>query len=239
MDIAYERAYHEFERTNWWVKSRRQISLYYLKKFNAKCVLDVGCAAGAMMTTLKEQGFPEIYGIDISEKAVEECLKKKLQVFRESAEETSFKKDFFDALVASDVLEHTSSDSKTLKEWHRILKSGGHVLLFVPAFMHLWSSSDEINHHRKRYRLPEIFEIAKENGFVIKNSSYWNFFLYFPLLVISRLRTLFKIHNENLKAVNPVLNSVLYALMSIENWLITRSIKLPFGVSCFAILEKL
>lgn len=239
MDLSYERAYHEFEITNWWVKARRQISLLYLEKFNAKCILDVGCAAGTMMLTLEEQGFPEVYGIDISDKAVEECLEKKLHTFKESAEETHFKENFFDALVASDVLEHTSSDSKTLKEWHRILKPGGHVLLFVPAFMHLWSSSDEINHHRKRYRLPEIFDIAKENGFTVKKASYWNFSLYLPLLVVSRLRNLFKIRSENLKAVNPVLNSFLYALMSAENWLITKGVKLPFGVSCFAILEKL
>lgn len=238
MDIAYERAYHEFELTNWWVKARRQISLRYLKKFNTKCVLDVGCAAGTMMLTLLEQGFPKVYGIDISEKAVEECRKKKLKVFKESAEKTHFKDNFFDALIASDVLEHTSSDSATLQEWRRILKPGGHVLLFVPAFMHLWSSSDEINHHRKRYKLSDIFKTAKENGFVVKKASYWNFSLYFPLLIVSRFRNLFKVRSENLKAVNPVLNGFLYALMSTENWLIAKGVKLPFGVSCFAILEK-
>lgn len=239
MDLSYERAYHEFELTNWWVKARRQISLIYLKKFNAKCILDVGCAAGTMMLTLKEQGFQKVYGIDISDKAVEECTKKKLNAFIEPAEETHFKDDFFDALVASDVLEHTSSDSKTLKEWHRILKPGGRVLLFVPAFMHLWSSSDEINHHRKRYRLHEIFDISKKNGFAVTRASYWNFSLYIPLLVVSRLRNMLKIRSENLKAANPILNSFLYALMSAENWLITKGVNLPFGVSCFAILEKL
>jgi ubiquinone/menaquinone biosynthesis C-methylase UbiE len=239
MDAEYERAYHEFELTNWWVKARRQISLYYLKKFNSKCILDVGCAAGTMMATLEEQGFPEVYGIDISEKAVAECLKKKLNVFKESAEKTHFKDNFFDALIASDVLEHTSSDSETLKEWHRILKPGGHVLLFVPAFMHLWRSSDEINHHRKRYRMPEIFVFAKENGFAIKKASYWNFSFYFPLLVISKLRNSFKVLSESLKVMNPVLNSCLYMLMSTENWLITKGVKFPFGVSCFAIFKKL
>jgi len=220
------------------MKARRQLILQYLKNYKTERILDVGCSAGATMEALKRRGFSKVYGIDVSKRAVKECQKLKLEASLQSAEKTNFKNDFFGAIIASDVLEHTSSDAKTLKEWHRILKPGGKLLLFVPAFMHLWSASDDINHHRKRYRIFELLKLAKRHGFIVRKTSYWNFVLYVPHFLSTRIKNIFGIKTPSLQAVNPIFNTFLYALFSLENAYIILGFKFPFGVSCFAILEK-
>jgi len=239
MDVEYERKYHDFERKNFWVKARRQIILHYLKGQKKEPILDVGCCAGATMEALRARGFSKIYGIDISKSAIQACRRLKLNASLQSAEKTNFADDFFGAVIASDVLEHTSSDIRTMGEWHRILKPGGRLLLFVPAFMHLWSASDDINHHRKRYRLPELAKLAKRHGFIVKETSYWNFTLYMPHFFATKVKNLLNVQTPSLHAVNPFFNSLLYGLFSLENACIALGIKFPFGVSCFALLEKL
>jgi len=238
MDAEYEKNYHLMEQSNWWFKARRQLVLHHLVKLKPQRILDVGCSAGATMDALKVHGFSEIYGIDISEKAVEKCRLRKLNAFVESAEKTSFENNFFDAIIASDVLEHTSSDWKTFNEWYRILKPKGHILLFVPAFMHLWSAHDDMNHHRKRYQLSEIVRIAEKYGFLVKTATYWNFALYFPRLFALRFKDQTYIRTTSFQPKNAILNNIFYVWLSFENTLIKSGMRFPFGISCFVILEK-
>lgn len=238
MDPEYEKKYHSVERVNWWFRARRQIIAHYLRKFKSGRILDVGCSAGATMSALERKGFSNIYGVDISKKAVEACQKHKLNAFQESADKTSFKENFFDAIIASDILEHTASDSKTLAEWHRILRPGGRILLFVPAFMHLWTAHDDLNYHRKRYTLPELVELGKRHGFVVKKATYWNTGLYLPHFFVTRIKRLFNSRSANPHPTNKAVNFLLASWLSFENALIMHDVKLPFGVSCFVMFEK-
>ena len=41
-----------------------------------------------------------------------------------------------------DVLEHIQDDYLALKEWKKLLKPNGLLLISVPAFQHLWSGHD-------------------------------------------------------------------------------------------------
>ncbi len=237
MDIEYEKTYHSIEKTNWWFKSRRHLILHYMKEFRPSNILDVGCSSGTLMKSLKSNGFSGVYGVDISKSAVDKCRKQKLQAFLADAKKTDFKNYFFDAIIAADVLEHTSSDTKTLREWNRILKPGGKIVLFVPAFMHLWSSHDKVNHHRKRYRLPELFGLAKKHGFIVKKATYWNFALYFPRVPITLLNRVIGT-SAKFDRAHPVVNTLLYWWLLFENALIKMGVRFPFGISCFMILEK-
>ena len=53
-----------------------------------------------------------------------------------------FEAGTFDAIVSMDVLEHISDDALALREFYRVLKPGGRVVLMVPAYPHLWSEHD-------------------------------------------------------------------------------------------------
>jgi|688.fasta_scaffold64320_4 SAM-dependent methyltransferase len=57
----------------------------------------------------------------------------------------------FDAIIYIDVIEHISQDSVELQKASRLLKSGGHIIILVPAHNYLFSEFDKSIGHFRRY----------------------------------------------------------------------------------------
>ncbi len=244
MDIDYELTYHKLEEKYWWFKSRRNSIISILNKMNlpkTSKVLEIGCSGGPLLQILNEKGYINSIGIDISENAIKVCNKR--GVFNSKvmdATNLTFKNESFDIVIASDILEHIENDTLALSEWCRVLKPGGKLVIYVPAYMKLWSHHDEINHHFRRYQRSDLKTLLSKNNFLIKKISYWNFFLFFPTLIIRKITQNKKKNikiNSQLYAINPIVNFFLKTLLHIENWLL-KYIEFPFGVSVFAICEK-
>lgn len=89
-----------------------------------------------------------------------------------------------DTLMLLDVLEHIEDDEKFLMLLHKKLKTGGKVIVTVPAFQSLWSSEDDAAGHFRRYRIQEIKQLFSNCGFNIEFASYFMGFLYLPILMI-------------------------------------------------------
>ena len=102
----------------------------------------------------------------------------------------------FDIIVASDVLEHISDQDSVAREWFRMLSPGGILIALVPAFMALWSSHDEANQHRKRYRLHELRQCLEASGFEAQRASYWNFLLFVPAAMVRMLQRTISGHRQ-------------------------------------------
>lgn len=240
MKENYELKYHRLEKEYWWCKSRRDILFRIIKNFdkNSK-ILDAGCASGILISFLKEKGITNVYGIDNSKEAIKMCKKTLKNVFLMDASKTRFKKESFDIIIASDILEHIENEEKTLSEWHRILKPDGTLILFVPAFNFLWSVHDKINNHQRRYNMMQLRESLDKNRFLIKRSSYWNFTLFIPTAIMKLFK---KILNSEEKddfiEINPAINNFLFKLMKFENEILEKGINFPFGISLFAIAKK-
>ena len=236
MQEAYEKKYHLIENEHWWFKARREIVLKLLKTTNAKSVIDIGCSSGQMLRLLKQDGL-KAKGIDISKRAVEECKKNGFDAILANGKKTGLKEKF-DFLIASDVLEHIENEGATVKEWNRLLMQGGKAIVFVPAFQSLWSSHDVANQHLRRYSLKKLELLFKKNGFKIKKSGYWNFFLFPVIAAVKFLHRKKEVKEDQLKKSGNLTNKLLLSVMKFENWLITKGIKFPFGVSCFVLVEK-
>ncbi len=243
MDQTFESTYQQLEAQHWWFEGRRNMIAQLLKTVNKDAyILDVGCSGGALLQVLQEKEFKNIYGIDMSQKAVDVCLKKGFKnVYALKAEKTHFKDKEFDIVIASDVLEHIEDPKQALLEWYRILKSGGQLIVFVPAFQFLWSKHDEINHHFKRYSRSDLLNILGAMNFRIKRSSYWNFVLFFPISVV-RLMEGKSFRNEKAKSgqlfkANAVMNNLLFTLLKCENQAL-QFLNFPWGVSVFAVAAK-
>jgi len=244
MDNSYELKYHKIEEEYWWFTARREAIINLIRKLdrNSK-ILDVGCSGGALIKQLNEEGFKQVYGVDISKKAINLCGKKGLnKVFMRDATKTGFKKNEFDIIIASDVLEHIKRGKSALNEWKRILGKGGRLLIFVPAFSFLWSEHDEINLHYKRYSKKQLIKLLKENGFEIKRASYWNFILFFPTAIIRLYQRFFrkksqKIKKDQMYNVSPFINNFFKNMLKFENNLL-KKINFPIGVSVFCIATK-
>jgi SAM-dependent methyltransferase len=78
----------------------------------------------------------------------------------------------YDCAVLVNVLEHITDDSATLRELFRILKPGGALLLFVPAFPFLFSRLDSVYGHFRRYRRTDLVRLVTGAGFVPRDARY-------------------------------------------------------------------
>ncbi|MCK5416143.1 methyltransferase domain-containing protein [Candidatus Parcubacteria bacterium] len=95
-------------------------------------VLDLGCGDGYLLSKLKKKGI-EGYGIDFSDKAVEKCRKKNLNVvlgdLREGVDK--FQIDKFEYVTILDNLEHLFFPEKVLKDASKVSQN---VIISVPNF---------------------------------------------------------------------------------------------------------
>ncbi len=244
MDSEYELKYHQLEEKHWWFASRRDMVLRLIKdlKLSKKSkILEIGCSGGPLLTILKNEGFENVFGIDISENAIQVSIERNiLNTSVMDAQSMNFDSEMFDLVIASDILEHIEDDFLALNEWNRVLKIGGCLIVFVPAFQSLWSKHDEINHHFKRYKKNGLIDILKKSGFQIEKKSYWNFMLFLPSFFIRASQRLFKKSSkasDQLYEINSFINWTLIVLLKFENRVL-KFIKFPFGVSVFAVSKK-
>jgi SAM-dependent methyltransferase len=242
------------EDTHWWFVGRRAILETFLKNLvgsssrslasvdteksvNAPFrILDVGCGTGANLEMLSQFGAAE--GVDVSDEALDFCRKKGLTVQKGLAETLPYADGTFDVTTALDVIEHLDDDVAGLKEMHRVTKSGGHSLIFVPAFMWLWGVQDDISHHRIRYTRKQIVERIEKAGFKVERATYANFTFFAPVLAGRALMKLTGIKPESENNINiSALNGIFGRIFSSERfWL--KNLNFPFGVSIVAVARK-
>lgn len=242
------------EDKHWWFVGRRAILESFLgeviKKLNASLasldadksvraplrILDVGCGTGANLEMLTQFGSAE--GVDVSDDALEFCRKKGLTVQKGLAETLPYADETFDVTTALDVVEHLDDDIAGLKEMHRVTKTGGYSLIFVPAFMWLWGVQDDISNHRIRYTKKQIVERLENAGFTVERATYANFTFFAPILGGRTLMRITGIKPESENNVNvSALNSIFGRLFSAESiWL--KRFNFPFGVSIVVVARK-
>ncbi len=137
-----------------------------------------------------------------------------------------------------DVIEHLDDDVAGLREMRRVLRPGGRVMVIVPAFMWLWGVQDDVSHHRRRYRLPELRQAVERAGFDIERASYANITFFVPTLlgrVFMRLTGLRPASESNINIA--VLNGVLGRIFGAESWWLQR-MNFPFGVSIVCVARR-
>jgi len=241
MEIAeYEKMY-QFEEKYWWWVGRRKLIKGILDKLNlnSATILDVGCGTGINLNYLSRYG--AVIGLDSSKDAINFCrMRGSKNVTEADAERLSFKDDTFDLITALDLLEHLD-DNKALKGFYRVLKPNGYLVLSVPAFSFIWSKHDEAVHHKRRYTKHQLKDILEANGFIIEKVSYWNFFLFIPIVVMRLVKRSWK--NQEIKTdvaeLPGIVNRLLVSVLRIESYLI-QHVNLPIGVSlmCVARADK-
>ena len=227
---------YEVEQSHWWYIGRRRIIAGFVEQICRQVtdrrarILDVGCGTGANLLMLSKYGDAE--GVDVSEDALSFCRARGLdKVKLGAAEELPYENGTFDLVTAFDVVEHMDDDLAGLKEMRRVLRPGGRALLFVPTFMFLWGLQDDVSHHRRRYRLPELRRVLEQAGFEVERSTYANITFFAPILLMRKLMRLTGITATSENKINvTALNGVLGRLLGAESTVL-RYTNLPFGVS--------
>ena len=192
-----------FERLadeHWLFKGRREVFNTFtraaLEDQLDAVILDTGCCSGAMMKEMSRLG--SVFGIDISEKALRACDARGLtDVCRANCLRMPFADGSLDLVTAFDVIEHIEDESSALSELRRITRTGGRVVLSVPAYQFMWNSDDDLGQHKRRYTRAGLRRKLLSAGFFVERISYF-YTIIFPVnLMLTLTRKAFRIKKSS------------------------------------------
>jgi SAM-dependent methyltransferase len=237
---------YKMEQKHFWHLARREILLHFIKKLELSPdskLLEIGCGNGSVLAFLKQHGL-NVEGGDIFLEGLQYCRHRAGEVPLYQIDITALPfQDEYEVIGLFDVLEHIKDDEKALQETAGALKTGGKLIITVPAHRYLWRRSDEIAGHQRRYSRKELVKKLEQNGFEVKKVSFFICSL-FPMYLVMKLFSRFtgqkrsnKIDSLVEMKTYPVLNTVFLWLLRLENILI-RHIDLPWGASLLAVAEK-
>lgn len=109
--------------------------------FKNKSVLEVGCGAGGILKTFKNND-NRIVGIDLGEEYVNYGKQEGLDLFVANIEEENISKNKYDLIIFSHVLEHLSDPIKELEKASRLLNENGIIYVEVPGIKGMWRKAD-------------------------------------------------------------------------------------------------
>lgn len=165
-------------------------------------ILEVGCGDGYYLHLLSSLGYKlHLTGTDYDKRALGSARRnlkgKKIKlVYGDVLEKLPFRRNSFDKIIMSEVLEHLPDDSKGLQEVKRVLKKGGILVLSVPNsnYSFLWDPINWTlerlfgthinsgywagiwNQHERLYSENKLRNLLKESGLVthkIMCLTYW------------------------------------------------------------------
>ena len=230
------------EATHWWFANRRKLLADTLAALGIKSsatILDAGTGTGSNLRMLRDLGFSNFSGIDLSHEAIKYCAEKNLGTVQHGDVcDLPFLKESFDVVLATDIIEHVEEDAKAILEIFRVLKPGGVCIFIVPTFQSLWGYQDEISHHKRRYRLKPFVRLIEGQAFRVESAFYFNYILMPPIWFGRQLIKVFKPQIKSENEINtPLLNKILERIFAFDI-LTAKVVKPPFGVSALVIARK-
>jgi ubiquinone/menaquinone biosynthesis C-methylase UbiE len=231
------------EREHWFYRGKRAIVRHWIHKFvpdaRGNVLIDCGCGTGIFAAEMQESCV--VIGIDDHEEALAFARINMRGGTCRRGTTTAIPQDdaSVDIVTLLDVLEHIPDDRKALHEIHRVLKPGGLLVLTVPAFPTLWSDWDEVLHHCRRYRAPELIEKVRTAGFSVEHWNHTNVLAFPFVLLIRKLRRVLPMLQKRRmedRIPSHMINALLqwqFVYLACQN-----RIRFPFGVSLLLIARK-
>lgn len=240
MELRLHEIYRNIERDHWWFVGRRKILSHVLSRYLSKGskILDIGCNSGVLVEILQNEGYA-VCGTDISKEAVEYGKMKGIKnLFTAPGAKQPFLDQTFDCIMALDVIEHIRDDKEAMEEFARLLRPGGVMIIKVPAFMFMWGIQDEVAHHERRYTKKSLNSLINHKVFSVLRLTYFNFFLFIPIVISRLLQKLFKPkRHSDFDMNNKFLNRIFNIIFLFETKLL-KFVDLSVGVSILMVLKK-
>ena len=180
------------EDQNFWFTSRNRLIVWNLQRYfpQARNFLEIGCGTGYVLS-----GIQKFYrnltlsGSEIFVNGLEFTSQRlnNVELFQMDARKIPFDSEF-DVIGAFDVIEHIPEDELVLSEAFRSLNQGGGIIITVPQHPFMWSITDELACHVRRYTAEELRTKVERAGFQVERMTSF-VSLLFPLMFMSRLRS--------------------------------------------------
>lgn len=156
-------------------------------------VLEVGAGSGTFSALLMERPITELTAVEPSQEMyplLEEQFRGNSRVACRQAffpEISAQYRERFDAAVYINVLEHVQDDAAELRHVHESLKDDGTVCIFVPALSWLYSESDRLVGHYRRYHKRPLKKLLEDAGFEVVSLRYFDVAGVLPWLLFMKL----------------------------------------------------
>jgi len=233
------------EEKHFWFRARNRIILRVFRQHLARQararVLEIGCGTGYVLQGLAAENHYELTGLEAHIAGLRHARGRVPAVEFVQADARNLPyESAFDAVGAFDVIEHVVEDDAVLASVFRALKPGGIFVVTVPQHMWLWSPTDALALHKRRYTRRELSAKLLAAGFdVLRCSSFVTMLL--PVLYASRLakrwRSMAGQDGYELE-ISRVANAMCSAAMRVDEALIGMGLSLPVGGSLLAVARK-
>ena len=239
----YDRMFR-FEDWYWWYQGLHALVQAVIREAAQSgplSILDAGCGTGRMLEMIGDYGRAE--GFDFSADAIEWCRHRDLPDCRQmDLNRWEPEAGRWDVIVSLDVLccEGVEDDRAVLEKFYRALAAGGILILNLPAFPLLRRTHDAAVSSVRRYRRKRVIRELESLGFGIRYAGYRLPPLFAFLLIKKTIEKIFRPGQleSDLRPLPSVLNRMLFGYHRLENGLIRRGIRFPFGSSLFLIAAK-
>jgi SAM-dependent methyltransferase len=170
------------EDDHWWYRNTRALMADLLAPWlgAAQRILDAGCGPGGNGAWLA--GYGDVVGVDLSDDALRFVRARRATTLplKGSIDHLPFADASFDVAVSITVLTCVPDDGRALRELGRVLRPGGAVLLFEPAFPSLQRAHDVTVHSIHRYRKRDLGALVAAAGLRVRRATYAYSFLAPP-----------------------------------------------------------
>jgi SAM-dependent methyltransferase len=212
-------------------------------------IVDVGCSTGYLLDDLR-RAFPaaELVGIDLIAAGLVKAhrLVPAARLLHADARELPLAADSADAVVSANLLEHIGDDLAALREIRRVLKPGARAVLVVPAGPSTYDYYDRFLGHERRYGRGELAAKCRQAGLEVLDDVHIGALLYpaFWLVKQRSRRRYGALHGSALEAkvsddIRRTHGSRVGGIVwRLENLLVARGLRLPFGIRSLAVAQK-
>lgn len=143
--------------------------------------LDYGAGSGTFAEILRERGLA-VSCLEPDRTQAVDLAERSFVIFNSSEEINDGE---FDTIYSLNVIEHIADDSAAAAELFRILRPGGKVFVYVPAFMLLFGQMDRKVGHHRRYTRSSLSRLFLRAGFEIEQCRYADSMGFFATLVFN------------------------------------------------------
>jgi len=148
-------------------RSQRRLLQRLLKHIgDCKSILDVGCSSGWLGEALKEHLSATVTAVDVETPS----QKPNVKDFALMDVQALGFPETFDLVIAKDILEHLHHPLSAMKEFARVLKNKGKILITVqsPQVPFLW---DDYTHMRPLTKA-SLYKLLLTSGFEVRYIGY-------------------------------------------------------------------
>lgn len=142
-------------------------------------VADIGCGPGVFLRYLCERA-TSVFAVDADEAALSRVKARhrgiqNLHCVAAPVHHLPFMDGKLDTVLFLEVLEHLTDDASGLRELHRVVATGGKLVLSVPVPPGEVNENDPWGHKREGYTLKELTALIENQGFEIQDHRFAQF----------------------------------------------------------------